>query len=306
MLFEHYSNLSTDPEIQIWFCTWAVLFFVGINYTTYFGKDVHERREPIGTMHSLVMLASAVYLFITKDFDTYQYMPMISVAYGVVDMEYHLFRSNKATIHRLGLVLHHICLIGQGWVVKNPLAPDSVIWLDALCFTLELSTLLLNMRGNTKKWGDAKAFRFWSKVLRPAYLINRPVFLSYVWWCTWEIEMWGGSWAMFWVSQICMLFLYSLSAVFVVQMYSDPHFCELRPSGTRTPPPREPPKPRKPASGDPPSPDGTLRRMDSGSGARTTETPQRSVHDPLPEVVKKSLASTNEPLVPRDPNIRAS
>merc|ERR1719464_289545 len=79
-------------------------------------------------LQSIIMLTSATYMVVTHDIERYQYMPLVAVVYGLIDTPYHLFLSNKKPIHRLGLVLHHLCLIGQGWVVKNPIVDERAVW----------------------------------------------------------------------------------------------------------------------------------------------------------------------------------
>jgi hypothetical protein len=221
----------SDPEFLIMTLTFIITITWQFHYSELLGMNTYDRKEQVGLIHSALMcIGAAIVIFLKKHTWCYQYFISLTCGYCIVDTEYHLFRSKRANIHRIGLVLHHLTLLANSWLWKNPW--DGVYntqWLSAACYITEISTIILNMRSVAKIKRDEKSYRFWSTILRPTYLLMRPVWLAFVWWFgVRKFETWNDN-MLFWAfAQLMYFFLYTISFVYLLMMYNNPRFCDMR------------------------------------------------------------------------------
>jgi len=224
-------DVWTDPEFLIITFTFIITIAWQFHYSKLMGMTTFDRKEQVGLIHSTFMCVGAAIVMLREDQKwCYQYFISLTCGYCIVDTEYHLFRSKRANIHRLGLVLHHLTLLANSWLWKNPW--DGVYntqWLSAACYITEISTIILNMRSVAKIRGDEESYRFWSKILRPTYLLMRPVWLAFVWWFgVRKFETWNNNITFWAFAQLMYFFLYTISFVYLLMMYNNPRFCDMR------------------------------------------------------------------------------
>jgi len=226
----HFWNVWTDPEFIVITLTFSLAFTWLFHYSTLLGSKV-ERKEHADMIYAMAMFSGAVMVLFFKQLRwAYQYFIALTAGYAIVDTEFLLFRDPGSKILRIGYLMHHVSMVANSWLWKNPW--DGVYriqWLSGACYITEISTIILKMRRIAQIKADARAYRFYGKILRPVYFLMRPVWLSYIWWSdVRKLETWNNN-VYFWcVCQIMYFYLWGPSLFYFLVMCRNPRFLHMK------------------------------------------------------------------------------